>query len=342
VVEITTFATKFNYRLIASPLSPQSVLFRILYYIQLVVVKALKIAATAILTIVLSFFVIVWNMRTQPINVTPYIYENQQKTGIKPQQQWIPLDSISPEVIKAVIACEDNNFFYHIGFDLDAIREAMERNQHSKKIYGASTITQQTVKNVFLSHQRTWLRKAAELGLSLLVEIMWGKARIMEVYLNVIEMGANIYGIEAAARHYFGKQALMLNRREAILIAISLPNPKKYNPLRSTKYMNARYEQAAETIDKLMKYGWYKDIKDVKRIKVNYLEHYPSLPRTIADADKKDTDTDIPNPTMKIISDTNDTSDDNDDNDGNDATDANEDSTAVANSATISESVLTH
>lgn len=249
-------------------------------------------AAGIALTAVLTFFVILWNMRSQPINVTPYMLDVQRESGIKPRQRWVPLDSISPEVIKAVIACEDNNFFYHFGFDIDAIKDAMHRNSRGKKVYGASTITQQMVKNVFLTHERTWARKAAELGLSVLVEIMWGKARIMEVYLNVIEMGVNIYGIEAAARHHFGKRAIDLTRGEAVMIAVSLPNPKKFNPARPSRYMYARSEQIGEMMDKLMKYGWYKDVKSIKQIKVNYLENYPAPPLSPADDEDDDPDPD--------------------------------------------------
>jgi monofunctional biosynthetic peptidoglycan transglycosylase len=262
--------------------------FKTLYYIQATIVKILKFTMTAAIAIVLSFLVIMWNMRTQPINITPYMVSVQQKTNIKPKQTWIPLDSISPEVIKAVIACEDNNFFYHFGFDIEAIKNAMQRNQNGKKLYGASTITQQMIKNVFLSHQRTWIRKAAELGLSVLAELMWGKARIIEVYLNVIETGANIYGIEAAAQHYFHKKAIELNQHDAVMIALALPNPKKYNPARPSKYMNNRYEQICVMIDKLMKYGWYKDVKNIKEIKVNYLENYPSPPHEINNENKND------------------------------------------------------
>ncbi|GHT74296.1 hypothetical protein FACS189456_5580 [Bacteroidia bacterium] len=256
--------------------------FKILYYVQLLLVKGVKIVTAVLLTALLAFFVIMWNLRTQPINVTPYMLNVQKETHVKPQQRWVPLDSISPDVIKSVIVCEDNNFFFHFGFDVDAIKEAMQHNQQGKKVYGASTITQQMVKNVFLSHQRTWVRKVAELGLSVLVELMWGKARIMEVYLNVIEMGENVYGIEAAAKHHFHKRAFELTKYESMMIALSLPNPKKFNPARPSRYMQARQEKMFETMDKLMKYGWYKNIKNIKQIKVNYLEAYPNPPRSIA------------------------------------------------------------
>jgi monofunctional biosynthetic peptidoglycan transglycosylase len=242
--------------------------------------------AAAVIAVAATFLVIVWNMKEQPINITPYMRYMQQQTGIEPQRRWVSLDSISPEIIKAVIACEDNNFFYHYGFDIEAIKEAMERNQSGKRVYGASTITQQMVKNVFLSHKRTWLRKVMELGLSVMVEAMWGKARIMEVYLNVIETGANMYGIETAAQNYFHKHAKDLDRRQACMIAIALPSPRKYNPAKPSRYMNQRYEQLIVTMDKLMKYGWYKDIKDIRSIKINYLENYPHPPRMPA-AEKK-------------------------------------------------------
>ncbi|GHT12393.1 hypothetical protein AGMMS4956_06930 [Bacteroidia bacterium] len=237
--------------------------------------KVIKIASVLLLAVMLAGVAVLWNLRTQPIHITPLMKSEYTKTGIVPQQKWLPLDKISPEIIRSVIACEDNNFFFHYGFDIEAIQYALDRNQRGSKVYGASTITQQTVKNVFLSPERTWARKGAELVLAVLVEFVWGKERIMEVYLNVIEMGENVYGIGAAAEHYFHKQAIDLTMDEAMMIAIALPNPKRFNPAAPSKYMRERQEQVYEMMNKLLKTGWYKNVKDIKQIKVNYLEAFP-------------------------------------------------------------------
>jgi monofunctional biosynthetic peptidoglycan transglycosylase len=202
---------------------------------------------------------------------------NQQKNKVAPKKRWTPIDSISPEVVCAVIASEDNNFFYHKGFDVDAIMWAMKRNsEQSRKIYGASTISQQTAKNVFLPPNRTWLRKVVEAGFTTLIEAMWGKARIMEVYLNVIETGNNMYGVEPAAQQYFRKPALQLNKSESALIAVALPNPRRFNPAKPSPYMLQRKAHIYEVMTKMLKTGWYKNIKNIKKIKVNYLEQWPA------------------------------------------------------------------
>jgi monofunctional biosynthetic peptidoglycan transglycosylase len=228
-----------------------------------------------LITVILSILLIAYALRTTPVSVTPLMVINQKKNGVAPEKRWTPLDSISPEVARAVIAAEDNNFFYHKGFDVDAIIWAMKRNsEQSKKIYGASTISQQTAKNVFLPPSRTWLRKVVEAGFTTLIEAFWGKARIMEVYLNVIETGNNMYGVEAAAQRYFRKPALKLSKSESTLIAISLPNPHKFNPALPSPYMLKRKEHIYNIMTKMLETGWYKNIKDIKKIKVNYLEQW--------------------------------------------------------------------
>jgi monofunctional biosynthetic peptidoglycan transglycosylase len=217
----------------------------------------------------------VYALRTTPVSITPLMVINQKKNMAAPQKQWTPIDSISPEVARAVIAAEDNNFFYHKGFDVDAIIWAMKRNsEQNKKIYGASTISQQTAKNVFLPPSRTWLRKVVEAGFTTLIEAMWNKTRIMEVYLNVIETGSNMYGVEAAAQRYFRKPALKLNKSESTLIAVALPNPHKFNPARPSSYMLQRRAQIYNVMTKMLETGWYKNIRDIKKIKVNYLEQW--------------------------------------------------------------------
>ena len=247
----------------------------ILYYLHLAVSKAVRVVLTVVLAAVLGLLFTVHSMRSGEIRTTPLIMMNMQAYKKPPQKQWVPLDSIALDVMRAVISTEDNNFFYHAGFDLEAIRWALQRNrEQSRRTYGASTITQQTAKNVFLTPERTWRRKALEAGFTILMEALWGKARIMEVYLNVVEMGQNVYGIEAAAQHYFDKPASRLTQGESVLIAISLPAPQRFNPAKPTPYMLRRQQDVFVIMKKNMETGWYKGIKDIRKIKVNYLEQF--------------------------------------------------------------------
>jgi monofunctional biosynthetic peptidoglycan transglycosylase len=252
---------------------------RIFYRIYLALGKILRLAVLVCMAVILAGVGTLFALRKGPISITPLMVINQKSSKVAPMKRWVPLDSISPEAIRAVIASEDNNYFYHYGFDIEAIKEAMKRNERGKKVYGASTITQQTAKNVFLTPNRTWTRKGMELVISVLIDKIWGKDRVMEVYLNVIEMGPNIYGIEAAARHYFKKSAYKLTKNEATLIAISLPDPKKFNPARPSAYMLQRRDQLYEVVHKSMKIGWYKNVKNIKQIPVNYLDQY-DIPST--------------------------------------------------------------
>ena len=161
---------------------------------------------------------------------------------VKLSKDWVSIDDISPNLVLAVIASEDNNFTTHFGFDFDAIKKAAEHNDKkgTKKIKGASTISQQTAKNVFLWPGRTWVRKGVEAYFTLLIEIIWSKKRIMEMYLNEIEMGDGIYGAEAASQRFFRKHASQLSRGEAALIAAVLPNPRKWSPVIPTAYLYRR------------------------------------------------------------------------------------------------------
>jgi monofunctional glycosyltransferase len=162
---------------------------------------------------------------------------------LKLKKDWVPIEEISPSLPQAVIASEDQLFPDHWGFDFKAIEKAMESNKSRKKkkrIKGASTISQQTAKNVFLWPGRSWLRKGFEVYFTMLIEGLWSKQRIMEVYLNVIEMGDGIYGAEAAARSFFNKPAKNLSSSQAALIAAVLPNPRKWSPRAPTPYIYAR------------------------------------------------------------------------------------------------------
>jgi monofunctional biosynthetic peptidoglycan transglycosylase len=159
-------------------------------------------------------------------------------------KDWVSYDAISPNLARAVIAAEDSGFCAHWGFDFAAIRRALEHNEDSKRLRGGSTISNQTAKNVFLwpgdTRATRYARKAIEPYFTLLIEMMWGKRRILEVYLNVVEWGPGIYGAEAAAQHHFSKPASKLSRREAALLAAVLPNPRRSVAGKPSNYVNRR------------------------------------------------------------------------------------------------------
>lgn len=156
------------------------------------------------------------------------------------KHDWVSLDEISPKLQLAVVCSEDQNYLKHYGFDWGAIEKAMKSNDSGKKIRGGSTISQQTAKNVFLWQGRSYIRKGFEAYFTLLIETFWSKERIMEVYLNSIEMGNGIYGAEAAAQYWFKKSAAKLNKDESSAIAAILPNPLKYVANPPSAYISKR------------------------------------------------------------------------------------------------------
>lgn len=155
---------------------------------------------------------------------------------------WMPLKKIAPVMGLAVMTAEDQNFQEHFGFDWDAIAKAIAHNQKSRRIKGASTISQQTAKNLFLWSDRSWLRKGLEVYFTLLIETLWPKQRILEMYLNIIEFGPGVYGVEAASRFYFQKPAAQLNSSEAALLAAVLPNPRLYHADNPSAYVRERQD----------------------------------------------------------------------------------------------------
>lgn len=160
---------------------------------------------------------------------------------LKVNQQWVPLSRISPYIIKAVLIAEDDKFWRHEGFDYEAIQKALEKDIKAKKFkLGGSTISQQLAKNLYLSPSKNPLRKIAEAVITWKMERTLSKRRILELYLNVVEWGEGIFGIEAASRHYFGKPASDLTPEEASRLAAVLPNPRRYNPLGEQKYVMNR------------------------------------------------------------------------------------------------------
>ncbi len=154
--------------------------------------------------------------------------------------RWKSLDDISPRLVEAVIASEDARFCSHRGFDMEAIEKALKANGRGGRIRGGSTISQQTAKNVFLWPGRDWIRKGLEAGYTVLIEALWGKRRIVEVYLNVAEWAPGVYGAEAAARHWFGKSATDLTPREAARLAAILPSPRRYDAASPGPYVRRR------------------------------------------------------------------------------------------------------
>ena len=193
-----------------------------------------------------------------PVYYTPLmfirVYEQvRDSKPIKLEHKWMPLKQIAQPLAQAVVASEDNLFLDHDGFDMIQIQKARADAEKGKRVRGASTISQQTAKNVFLWPGRTYLRKGIEAYFTVLIEWIWGKERIMEVYLNSIEMGDGIYGAEAVAQAHFKKPAYKLTKAEAALIAATLPNPRKFNSAKPSPYMLKRQTKIMSLMGKLLK-----------------------------------------------------------------------------------------
>ena len=189
-------------------------------------------------------------LRFVPVYFTPlmFIRLGQQISDGKPlkiHHHWVPLEEMSPSLPDAVMASEDQRFMQHHGFDFKAIEKAAKGNRTlmDKPKLGASTISQQTGKIVFLWPGRTWVRKGLEAYFTSLIEIMWSKQRIMEVYLNSIEMGDGIYGADAVAEYHFDREAKDLTRAQCALVAATLPNPRKFSSANPSPYMLKRQRQ---------------------------------------------------------------------------------------------------
>ena len=180
------------------------------------------------------------------------IEQLQENKKINITHKWIPLSEISPNLVQAVVASEDNLFLVHNGFDFEQIEIARDEAAKGKRFRGASTISQQTAKNVFLFPSRSWIRKGLEAYFTVLIEFVWGKKRIMEVYLNSIEMGEGIYGAHAVAKINFNITADKLTVPEAALIAASLPNPRKYNSANPSAYMLKRQANISSLMYKIL------------------------------------------------------------------------------------------
>lgn len=196
-----------------------------------------------------------------PVWVTPLMVtrsiEYHSDESFHTEKKWRRYERISPEMAKAVIASEDNLFVTHKGFDWKEMKKAIEdHKKKGKKLRGASTISQQTAKNVFLWPGRSFVRKAFEAYFTVLIEWIWGKERILEVYLNVAEMGKGVYGAEAAAQKFFDKSASELTRREASIITACLPNPIERHADKPSQYVNKRAGQIRNLIPKIAYPEW--------------------------------------------------------------------------------------
>lgn len=211
-------------------------------------VLALFFGATILAVVALRFLPVYFT----PLMVIRCVQQVGEGRSLKLSHHWVPLDKISPSMPVAVIASEDANFMKHHGFDYKAIENAAIRNmKHPEKSkLGASTISQQTAKNVFLWPGRSWIRKGFEVYFTTLIELLWSKERIMEVYLNSIEMGDGIYGVDAVAEEHFHTDALNLTSAQCALIAATLPNPRRFSSKSPSAYMLKRQSR----ILKEMKY----------------------------------------------------------------------------------------
>ena len=186
-----------------------------------------------------------------PVAYTPLMLkrsiEFRKDESFHTTKKWVKLSDISPHMVNAVVLTEDQKFYTHNGFDWEEIKKMWDlHNKGQAKLRGCSTISQQTAKNVFSFGSRTGARKVWEAYWTVLIELLWSKDRIMEVYLNVIEMGPGIYGAEAAAQQYFKCNAIKLTKRQAVSIAICLPNPLRSNPTKLTNYQRNRCNRLLE------------------------------------------------------------------------------------------------
>lgn len=189
----------------------------------------------------LAVFACVWVFSYRMIDPPGGFYiasEAWRLDGIN--REWRDLEDISPRLVRAVIAAEDARFCDHYGFDFEAIQAAIESNREGRRVRGGSTITQQVAKNVFLWHQRSWVRKGLEAGFTVLIEFLWPKRRIIEVYLNNVEFAEGVFGAEAAAQHHFGRPALAVTPTHAARLAAVLPSPKTRNAGRPTSGLKRR------------------------------------------------------------------------------------------------------
>jgi monofunctional biosynthetic peptidoglycan transglycosylase len=238
----------------STPESPEPSPSKIKIYFKkaLVIAKwsAFGFFGSTILTVVLFSFI---NPPLTPLMLQRAFIKKADGKRVGIHKDWVRYKKISPHMIQAVIASEDNRFAEHFGIDVQAVQKAVDYNKKHRRKRGASTITQQVAKNVFLWPARTYIRKGFELYFTVMIEAIWSKKRIMVVYLNVMETGNGLYGVEAAAQKYFHKSAAKLTVSQAALIAASLPNPRFRNPGKPTDYMIRRQARIMNLMRKIGK-----------------------------------------------------------------------------------------
>ena len=222
--------------------------------------KIFRIIKISIIVFIIASVVstILFRFVNPPITLTMifrYFESRPDGSVAKIDKQWVPIDSISQNMIQAIVTSEDQNFLNHWGFDFGAIQKVYEMNQSKKKhgLRGGSTITQQTAKNVFLNQSRTWVRKGFEVYFTSLIQVFWSKKRTMEVYLNIIEFGDGIYGIEAASQYYFHKSAKKLTKHDAAAIAAIVPNPRNWSPVKPSPIVAHKIQWIYNNMDKVEK-----------------------------------------------------------------------------------------
>ena len=211
-------------------------------------------------TVVISIL-LVTAFKWIPVAYTPLMLKRsiqfRKAEDFHTERHWVPLEKVSPELIQAVIAGEDNRFCGHKGFDWQEMKKMLsDHREKGRSLRGCSTISQQVAKNVFTFGSHTWARKALEAYWTFLIERIWGKRRIMEVYLNVVETGPGLYGMEAAARRYYGIPAKELDRKQACTLAACLPAPLRRNPDKPTDFLRKRQRQISALIPTLEYSAW--------------------------------------------------------------------------------------
>jgi monofunctional biosynthetic peptidoglycan transglycosylase len=208
--------------------------------------RVLLLALIALTLLQFWFFGCVWYWSVYNPDTTAFMRSRLEKLreeqpGAKLQYIFVPYPRISPYLKRAIVAAEDSRFFDHEGFDWDGIRKAYEKNaREGEVVAGGSTITQQLAKNLFLSGERAWWRKAQEAAITVMIEVIMDKRRILELYLNVIEWGDGVFGAEAASRYHYGTSAAQLGPEQAARLAAMVPSPRRYSPGRNTAYLDRR------------------------------------------------------------------------------------------------------
>jgi monofunctional glycosyltransferase len=225
---------------------------------------------TWLLKLVIGFFILTVVstilFRWVPIPFTPLMIKRTIEQAIDGKElrlwkDWEPMEGISPNLQLAVVVSEDQLYLNHAGFDIEAMKKAFKSNKKGRKLRGGSTISQQTAKNVFLWDGRNYIRKGFEVYFTFLIELFWSKERILEVYLNVIELGDGIYGAQAASTYYFHKDAINLKKSEAAALSVILPSPRKYNPVKLGPYLQKR---KSWTLNEMRRWGGKLDFEEYK------------------------------------------------------------------------------